>query len=236
MREICLRCFRASKVCFCKEIMPFVTNTEIVILMHPREAWKERVGTGRLAHLCLQNSRVVVGDEFQSNEVVNLLLHNESYLPMLLYPGEHSHNISVGDFEEGVRGKLLQKRLLIFVIDGTWPNAKGMMKRSPNLHQIPRISFTPGEELSKFKIKQQPAKYCLCTIESIYRLLGDLERWGHEKLQGRHQLLVDTLKKLVDFQIACAKDPLLSKYRSGKYKDPDARNYSKKWDRRKVYF
>ena len=38
---------------------PFETKTQFVILMHPREARKEKTGTGRLAHAILKNSEII---------------------------------------------------------------------------------------------------------------------------------------------------------------------------------
>ena len=64
MRENCYRCFRAKSVCFCNEINPISTRSNFFILMHPKEARKERVGTGRLAHLALKSSEIMIDQTF----------------------------------------------------------------------------------------------------------------------------------------------------------------------------
>ncbi|MBF0362915.1 MAG: DTW domain-containing protein [Oligoflexia bacterium] len=234
-RQYCFRCFRSKKICFCNEISSFSTNTEFIILMHPKEARKEQLGTGRLANICLLNSKIIIGENFNNNDIVNQILASETYLPMILYPGKNSHNITNFDFPEHTKGNLENKKLLIFVIDGTWSCAKSMMRESHNLHRLPRISFEPGV-LSLFKIKQQPAKYCLCTIESIFYLLNELDKWKYETLQGKQNVLMETLKKIVDIQIECTKNPKLTRYRPGIFKTADGTYYSKKWSKRKVFF
>ncbi|MBF0297621.1 MAG: DTW domain-containing protein [Oligoflexia bacterium] len=241
-RKRCPSCFRSQKVCFCKEIASFSTQSEFRILMHPKEARKEQLGTGRLTNICLKNSKIIVDENFENNPDVFKLLSNTEeeyaqYFPMILYPGDKSHNITQSDFPEHIKDNLTlkNKKLLIFVIDGTWTCAKTMMRNSRNLHNLPRISFEPGV-LSQFKIKQQPAHYCLCTIESIYYLLNELEKWKYETLLGKQNVLLNTLHRLVDFQIECTKNPTFTRYRPGTYKAPDERSYSKKWSKRKVYF
>lgn len=231
-RDICLKCLRAKKNCFCKTITPINTKTHFVLLMHPKEAKKNKTGTGRLTHICLSNSKIITGESFDQSAELQNLLQDQKYYPMILYPGEDAHNISDYPLKENLLGS---KELLVLVIDGTWPCAKSMMRESKSLHHLPRISFNPTET-SAFIIRQQPAKYCLSTIESIYQLIGGLEKWGHEKLNGGSVELTKALKTLVDFQLRCANDPSLKGYRRKSYTTPDNRPTSKKWDGRKICF
>jgi DTW domain-containing protein YfiP len=234
-RNLCLSCFWPKQHCFCKEITSFSTQCTFRILMHPKEAKKERLGTGRFASICLSESKIIVDENFKDNIEVNRLINSDEYFPMILYPGDDSHNLSHADFPDNIKDQLSSKKLLIFVIDGTWTCAKSMMRDSSNLHHLPRVSFAPGV-LSAFRIKQQPARYCLSTIESLYYLLRELEKWRYESLGDKAQVLLDTLEKLVDFQVECAKRPNPSRYRPGVYKDLGGRAYSKKWKKRRVYF
>jgi len=231
-RQLCLRCLRDTKSCLCQNIIPFATKCELKILMHPKEAKKEKVGTARLASLCLKNSSIIVDVNFSKNKEVIRLLADENYFPMLLYPGDDSHNISSAPLPSAM---LKEKKLLIFVIDGTWACAKTMMRESEILHHLPRISFDV-KQASRFVIKQQPARFCLSTIESIYELLHNLNKWQHENLGNKHTVLLEILDKLVSFQIDCAKDPLRQSYRKGNYQVPQARPYSKKWEKWKICY
>ena len=67
-RDVCLECFRPTKSCLCDDIQSFDTVTQIVILMHPKEAKKVKMGTGRLTHLYLNNSEIRIGSDFTDDE------------------------------------------------------------------------------------------------------------------------------------------------------------------------
>jgi len=169
--------------------------------MHPKEARRGRNGTGRLAELCLENARIEVGIDFTRNPAVNTLLNNPVFCPLLVYPGVHSINVSEKGFPPFLRE---EKKLLFFIMDGTWSLAKKIITRSKNLHSLPRIAFTP-EKPSRFIIKRQPTACCLSTIEALYTLLKILERTGLETLNGRNRILIEACDDLVNYQLACIK-------------------------------
>ncbi len=232
MRELCLKCLRPQKVCFCKSITAFDTYFEFIILMHPMEAKKQRLGTGRLTHQALKNSRIIIDINFDENKEVQNLLQDKSYSPFILYPSDDSLNLSHHQLNKSL---IQNKKPLIFIIDGTWPCAKKMMKLSTSLHTIPRLSFDSSYE-SQFRIKHQPAKYCLSTIESVYVVIQELERQRLEDTKNKKEVLLTSLKKLVNFQIECARDPNKKGYRRNHkaYKEPSEREQSKKWERRSI--
>ncbi len=177
--------------------------------MHILEAKKERIATGRLSSLCLNNSEIIVGIDFTNNTRVNYLLSDPRYYPLVLYPGNTSYNISDKSLD---KMDLKGKTPLIFVIDGTWPCAKKMMRLSLNINDLPRICFTPQKK-SRFSIKQQPHQDCVSTIESIHVLLSELDKWGIESLDDNHNHLLDVLDQVVKFQFECANSIEMPSYR-----------------------
>ncbi|MBL7664069.1 MAG: DTW domain-containing protein [Bacteriovoracaceae bacterium] len=233
-REHCFKCMRPQKACFCAEIKPFATEAEFCLLMHPMEAKLSHIGTGRLAKVALKNSRIIVGESFDDNLEVQKLIHSEEYFPVLLYPGKTAINISKDVLPMDY---FQQKKPLFFILDGTWPCAKKMMKLSRTLHTLPRVSFET-ETVSQYHIRQQPAKFCLSTIESIYQVLSILEKQGREKVTPQKETLLFCLSKMVEFQIKCASDPNLQSYR-GKikpYSKVEDRKISKKWTKHKICY
>jgi DTW domain-containing protein YfiP len=215
-REMCFRCFRAQKSCLCESIKPLSTNAHFIILTHPKEARKGRNGTGRLAELCLKNARIEIGVDFTQNPVVNTLLNNPGFYPLLVYPGVHSINVSKKGFPQFAGGK---KKPLFLILDGTWSLAKKIITRSKNLHSLPRISLTP-ETPSRFTIKNQPNERCLSTIEAIATLLILLEEKGLETLKGRHRILLRTFEQLVTYQLACIKNNRVKEFRRSPFEAP----------------
>lgn len=167
-----------------------------MILMHTKEAHKQRTGTARLANLCLANAELIVGTDFTHDERVNSLIGDTAYSPFLLYPGPKALNFkTLGD--EALAGG---KTLLVFVVDGTWRGAKKVLNRSPNIRALPRLSFGRSY-VSQYKIKKQPMEHCVSTIEAIHYLCLEAEEAGYEKLHGQNGILMAIFKKLVDTQL-----------------------------------
>ncbi len=209
----CERCHWAAELCRCPWIKPFPTRTHFVLLMHPKEARRERLGTGRLCKAALPASEIITGVDFTLDPRVNALIADPANHCMVLYPGEKSLDISSHDVTPLLRSAEAGKRLTVFLIDGTWQCAKKMMTLSLNVRALPRISFAPAGE-SIFEIKEQPAAWCLSTLESIHRFLCESDRRGLENLPGRPQdTLLEVFRSMIDFSIQCAQDPTKSRYR-----------------------
>ncbi|MDH4466463.1 MAG: DTW domain-containing protein [Bacteriovoracaceae bacterium] len=233
----CLKCFRSQKSCLCSEILPLLTKTQFIILMHPKEAKKERVGTGRLSHLSLINSKIIIGENFDGNEDVKSLIKHSENQCFILYPGSNSHNLNLS-LHPLMNYEIPGQKNIIFVIDGTWSCAKSMMRDSTILHQLPRISFD-SKQTSQFYIKQQPTSLCLSTIESLYQVLECLNQWGAEKIENKgHENFLYLLQKMCDFQKSCTELPQNHRYRPSRtgYKKSTEKKVSKKWIKRKIYF
>jgi DTW domain-containing protein YfiP len=104
-----------------------------------------------------------------------------------------------------------------------------MMTQSLNVRALPRISFSATGE-SIFEIKEQPAPWCLSTLESIHRFLDEADRRGLESLPGRPQdTLLNVFRSMIEFSLECAKDPTKSRYRGNN----GAMGYSERATRKK---
>lgn len=240
-KQYCFSCMRPIKNCLCADILSFSPKINVVILIHPMEAKKEKLGTGRLSHLFLKNSKLIQGINFTNDSQVNNLIQDSQNACYLLYPGEQSVNLSLSS-ESVAQSPLAndyknQKNIYVFVIDGTWPCAKKMMKESKNLHSLKRISFNV-EKKSMFAIKEQPGDFCLSTIESIHLMLGLLEKNQLESPMPNRDQMIAVFQKMIDFQLECASDPNLPSYKRSKrpYKNSEERTRSKKWETRKIIF
>ncbi|MDD2805579.1 MAG: DTW domain-containing protein [Elusimicrobiales bacterium] len=199
-REECYTCRRPKKNCLCGSAKPFATRLRFVILMHTKEAHKQRTGTARLAKLCLSNAELIVGTDFTRDERVNSLIRDPAYSPFVLYPGP-----AAVEFKALAAGALpAGKTPLVFVIDGTWRGAQRVLRKSHNVRALPRLSFTRGYS-SQFIIKKQPLAHCVSTIEAIYYLCKEAQEAGYENLKGREEILMSIFKELVDTQLGYQK-------------------------------
>lgn len=191
---------------------------------------KEKVGTGRFSHLILKNSEIIVDIGFDENPRFNEILNDPEYESFVLYPGYEPIDLGTNELKE-----TLKKKAQFFVIDGTWPCAKKMMKLTTKLHDMQRVSFT-SDRVSEFKVKHQPLPGCLSTVESIHQVLLDLNRMGVENTTDVHENLMDVFRKTVEQQIEIAADPNREGYRKKPFSVPSERKISKKWEGRLLFF
>ena len=229
--NLCLTCRRRLLTCVCDNLRPFETRSRFVILMHPMEFKKEKVGTGRFTHLILKNSEIIVDICFDKNRRFLEVLEDANYQTVILYPGDNTIDLS----DPGSARKLSDKPLQFLVIDGTWPCAKKMMKLTTLLHDVPRVSFNTTR-ISEFQVKHQPMPGCLSTVESIHQVLLDLNKSGREDTQSMEENLMMVFRKIVQQQIELAQDPNRKGYRKKPFSLPTSRKISKKWDNRLLFF
>ncbi len=194
------------------------TRTRFVFLMHPKEYKQEKAATGRLTHLCLPNSEIQVGVEFDRHDGVQSLLHDSRYACHMLYPGPGAVNLSRGDTLPALPPG---RELLVFILDGTWSCARKMLRLSPSLQTLPRIMFTATAP-SRYIIKQQPQPECLSTLEATHEVLLALADRGLDVYTQPTQLLA-LFRRMQDFQIRCATDPAIPGYRRHPYQAPEDR-------------
>ncbi|MGZ3691118.1 MAG: tRNA-uridine aminocarboxypropyltransferase [Pseudobdellovibrio sp.] len=198
-RELCQVCRQPTFSCYCSHIKSFDPRIKFIILMHPIEM-KRRIATGRMSHLTLENSELIVGQNYSENSRVNEILAHPNYEPVVLYPGVKSLNLTEPG-KEIPRVFKSGKTPVVFVIDGTWATARKMMRQSENLHGVPRVCFTPSAP-SQFKVRKQPKAECFSTIEAIHQcveLLG--EQVGFNLLSREHDNLIHVFSKMVERQL-----------------------------------
>lgn len=205
-RITCYKCMRPSSTCICKHISPFKTKTRFIILMHPKEYKKEKNGTGHMTSLQLENSEIIVGVDFTNNKRVNDILTNEKSA-FLLYPGKDNFNLSVRKSSE--MNSFMGHTPHIFILDGTWPCARKMLKLSKNLQKLKRVSFD-NKIKSKFIIKQQPESLCLSTIESVYTVLNLLKEGNVEQCETKDFLI--PFEKMIEHQLDYILNPNSKNY------------------------
>lgn len=159
-RQRCERCARPLSVCLCSSIVSVPTRTRVVILQHPRES-DVPINTARLAELGLPNAERHVGVEFDLDRI----LRPGAAPAILLYPGEGARDLVL----EPPAGPVT-----LVVIDGTWWQAKKLVRKNPAVAALPRYSLTPNQP-SRYRIRREPAAHCVSTIEAVAMALGALE-------------------------------------------------------------
>lgn len=198
-RVLCRTCLQPDFSCYCTWLKPISCDLDFVILIHPIEVHR-RIATGRMAHLCLKGSRLIMGHDFSNNTELNDILSEPSRHPVLLYPGVNSLNLT--PVQSNARRSLfpLDKRLTVLVVDGTWATARKMVRLSSNINKLPRICFTP-QTASNFRVRRQPRAECYSTIEAIHQTIDLFDNEGSTR---EHDHLLEVFEKMVNRQLELA--------------------------------
>lgn len=163
-RETCGRCLRPTRVCWCAHLPTLETRTRVIFLQHPREA-DVAIGTARMAHLCLPGSELHVGVTWQGSRALASIHADPSRPPALLYPGEGATDV----LAEPPTGPIT-----LVVVDGTWSQAKKIVKLNPELSSLPRYAIAPPSP-GNYRIRREPDERFVSTIEALSYVLGALE-------------------------------------------------------------
>lgn len=175
-----------------------------MILIHPREA-RNRVGTGRMLHLSVTNSALIDGKDFGRDERVQRLIDDPQLHCALLYPGPRSLDLTHCTPEEARAFTPPGKELVLFIIDGTWDLARGMINRSANLKTLPQIRFTPSVP-SGYGFRKQPHDFCFSTLEAAHWIIERFAALGlYAPLPGApHEGLIENFRAMVRQQLKYA--------------------------------
>jgi DTW domain-containing protein YfiP len=177
-RDICLSCFRVTRLCWCSRLKPFAIEPTFVLLVHPREFMKT-IGTARIVKRSIRDAILWRGNGPQIDADPELLgLFNDPLrFCVILFPGEDSLNLSEIKSEE-LRVRIPPgKKLTVFILDGTWTTAKQLLRGSKILQTLPKVSFNV-RTLSQYIFRKQPEDYCLSTVEAVCELIENLSNQG----------------------------------------------------------
>ena len=144
----CLACRKSKKACVCAWITPFdPCGIRTTLWVHPKELDRAR-STSWLTHKVVENS--------------NYLVEGADPLPQgscaLLFPSEDAQPWNEVPFEH------------VVVVDGTWDECRAMIKRSPVLCAMPKVSLRNAYQ-GHYIARQAPWDGALCTMEALGHLI-----------------------------------------------------------------
>jgi DTW domain-containing protein YfiP len=174
----CPGCEIRKALCFCDAIPHLSLQTRVVILMHVSEEVLT-TNTAKLASKALTNCEIRIRGR-KGNPLETAGLVPSGGQAVMLYPSPHAAEFSV-EF-----ASRLARPVTVIVPDGSWAQARRMVRREPALAGIPHVKLPPGPP-SEYRLRVQRSAMDLCTLEAIARAIGILE--SHEA-QGRLEALL----------------------------------------------
>ncbi len=182
-RPFCYGCFRPAAFCYCHAIPSIGNQTEIVILQHRSER-VHPFNTARMVDRALMNSRLQIGTNLRLAQA-DLSLHSDAGL---LFPSRDAADLC--DLEWDARPRQL------VVLDGTWHQAKTMLRDIPALHSLRQYKLAPAQP-GNYRIRMEPNEHSLSTVEAVVAALTELE----PETSGLNQL-IRCFETMVETQLA----------------------------------
>jgi DTW domain-containing protein YfiP len=181
----CPHCQKPLPLCICDSITPIENKIGLLILQHPQEQ-DRALGTARLVALHFKNAVLKIGLSWPSLSKALGRPVNDPSRWAVLYLGsakvadfETDRDIlsinRKGEAEENQRA-LLKDIQGIVLLDGTWSQAKALWWRNAWMLKCQRVILGPAKTSLYGKLRREPRKDGLSTIEAAGMLLAGLEK------------------------------------------------------------
>ena len=179
---------------------PIDNRLFVLILQHPQEK-KEVLATAALTRALLTHADLVIGLSWPNlSRALGRSVDPNRWA--VLYLGS-AHPASFGQPREVLaldrRGEPAadQEAMLrglegVVVVDGTWKEAKTLWWRNPWLLKLQRLVLNPHRKSRYGRIRREPRREALSTIEAVALLLKHLE--NRPEIEAR---LLDGLDRLI---------------------------------------
>ena len=165
----CPRCRATPELCFCAELRHVaVASVVITVVMHFLEEPKPT----NTAHLAVQmlspRARIVLrGAPGLAFDAERTLAQVPAH-PVLLHPTPDAATLTPA------LAATLPRPLHLIVLDGTWGQARRMLRRESRLRQLPTLQLPSGEPTA-YHLRRRIHADGVCTLEAIARAVGVLE-------------------------------------------------------------
>jgi DTW domain-containing protein YfiP len=181
----CPRCHKPLPLCICDSITPIENKTELLILQHPQEQ-DRALGTARLTALHFKNAVLKIGLSWPSlSKALGRPVDDPSRWAVLYLGSAKVAELDTdrdivainrkGEVEENQRG-ILKDIVGIVLLDGTWSQAKALWWRNAWMLKCQRVVLGPKRPSRYGKLRREPRRDGLSTIEAAAMLLGNLEK------------------------------------------------------------
>ncbi len=211
----CEHCRKPLPLCICDSVAPLDTRLSVVILQHPQEQ-DRALGTARLAALHFKDAVVKVGLSWPS--LSKLLGHTvDPSRWAVLYLGsaraadfDADRPVVALDRKGGMADD--QRAALrdiegVILLDGTWSQAKALWWRNPWMLKCRRVILAPPRPSRYGRLRREPRREGLSTIEAAAMLVGHLENRpdieaalnaSFERMLARYREVQATMPELAD--------------------------------------
>jgi DTW domain-containing protein len=180
----CPQCHKPMALCVCDGIVPIENKVSVLILQHPQEQ-DRALGTARLTSLHFRDAVMKIGLSWPSLSKI-LGRSADPHRWAILYLGSAKAASLAPDREivfvnrkgelEGNQDAPMRDIEGIVLLDGTWSQAKALWWRNAWMLKCRRVVLGPRRPSRYGKLRREPRRDGLSTIEAAGMLLSRLER------------------------------------------------------------
>ncbi|MGZ5876076.1 MAG: tRNA-uridine aminocarboxypropyltransferase [Bradyrhizobium sp.] len=181
----CPRCHKPMPLCICDTIAQIENRVSLLILQHPQEQ-DRALGTARLTAMHLTNAVLKIGLSWPSlskalgRPVADPTRWAVLYLGSAKVADLDTKNDIVainrkGEIEDNQRA-ILRDIEGIVLLDGTWSQAKALWWRNAWMLKCQRVVLGPSRPSRYGKLRREPRRDGLSTIEAAAMMLSSLEK------------------------------------------------------------
>jgi DTW domain-containing protein len=181
----CPDCHKPLPLCICDSIAPIESRISLLILQHPQEQ-DRALGTARLLALHFKNATLKIGLSWPSlSKALGRPVADPSRWAVLYLGSAKVADLDTerevvainrkGEVEDNQRG-ILKDIEGIVLLDGTWSQAKALWWRNAWMLKCQRVILNPARPSAYGKLRREPRRDGLSTIEAAAMLLAALEK------------------------------------------------------------
>jgi len=199
LRERCYQCFRPKTLCFCQAIPRIDNRTDVLILQHVGERFHP-FNTARIVQKALRHCHLIV-DHNQRLGTHHLPIQANAGL---VYPRADAPPLT--------ELSAAQRPSQLVIIDGTWHQAKTIVRDVPQLRQLPVYRLRPSSP-GQYRIRREPNAHSLSTLEATVAALQTLEpdTVGLDQLLSAFNSMVNQLRHPASHAVWRQKKPRQSR-------------------------
>jgi DTW domain-containing protein YfiP len=181
----CPHCRKPMPLCVCDGIKPIESRIELLILQHPQEQ-DRALGTARLAAMHFEGAVVKIGLSWPSlSKALGRTVADPSRWAVLYLGSAKASDLDTKEEVVAIdrKGLIEENQRAIFrgiegvvLLDGSWSQAKALWWRNPWMLKCQRVILGPSHPSRYGKLRREPRRDGLSTIEAAGLILSYLER------------------------------------------------------------
>lgn len=168
----CEYCLLPVPQCLCQETVSAQAKSQFCLIMFDGEVFKPS-NTGKLIADVLPETLAFQWSRTTPDTQLLAALQDDTRQPYLIFPESYAQENRVVVNEPSIS----DKPALFILLDGTWPEARKMFRKSPYLNNIPMLSInTKARTDYLLRTPSREEQHCTAEVAAtVLELAGDIQ-------------------------------------------------------------